>query len=245
MPSILAAVTTLSLCLISLTANAGCLDGSVLQKLKQNEIDYMLGRIPPAFADAVADKRIQFENQLADGDACRVNFEVTLPEDDVKQANELLAADPAKKIILFSQGYALPETTNIKAAYTVDPLSLEPSHADILQSGELGKLRAGIEMMYAMLTQKRAAIDETNMQNKQPWNAGFREQQLLKCSQQVAAAGCECQVERISAIVGERQLRYLEYVDSNPYAQATGASKNFAAIKRQIQSDCAQGKSGS
>jgi hypothetical protein len=167
----------------------------------------------------------------------------------VKEANLLLEADPAKKIILFSQGYVLPETTKLNAAFTVDPVSLQASHADILQSGELGKLRASIEMLYAMLTQKRANIDE-KMQNTQPWSTEFRQQQLAKCTKQFESTqqevtGCECQISKISEIASERQIRYVEYVDSNPYAQATGASKNFASVKSQIQLGCGLKKTGS
>lgn len=235
-------ITTLLLSASPYAIQAACLDSNVLQQISKNEVDYMQGRIPPAFSDAVTDKKIAFKTDIADIGTCKVKFEVMLPGDDVKEANLLLEADPAKKIILFSQGYALPESTTLNAVFTVDPVSLQASHADILQSGELGKLRASIEMMYAMLTQKRAAIDNS-MKNQQPWHADFRQQQFLKCTQQFASAqqaatGCECQIDKISAIASERQIRYLEYVDSNPYAQATGASKNFAAIKNQIQSDC-------
>lgn len=235
-------ITGLFLSVSAYAVQAACLDANALQKLSKNEVDYMLGRIPPAFADAVTDKKIAFKMDAADADACKAKFEVTLPESDVKEANQLLEADPAKKIILFSQGYVLPETITLNAVFTVDPVTLQPSHTDILQSGELGKLRASIEMMYAMLTQKRANIDES-MQNAQPWSAEFRQQQLLKCTKEFAAnaqsaTACECQVGKISAIASERQVRYNAYVDSNPYAQATGASKNFAGTKSRIQSDC-------
>lgn len=237
-----ASVISLLLSVSSASAQAECLDSNTLQKLNNNEISYMLGRIPPAFSDAVADKKIAFKMDVADSAACKVNFAVTLPESDVQEANLLLAADPAKKIILFSQGYALPETTALNAVYSVEPTSLQINHADTLQSGELGKLRASIEMMYAMLTQKRADIDE-KAQNKEPWSTEFRQQQLAKCSKQLepgqqATAACECQISKTSEIASERQMRYLEYVDSNPYAHATGASKNFTAIKNRIQSDC-------
>jgi len=246
---VLATITTLLLSISTFAAQAACLDNNALQKLSNNEIEYMLGRIPPAFSDTVADKKIKFKMQVAEASTCKVNFEVTLPESDVKEANLVLAADPAKKIILFSQGYVLPETTTLNAAFTVDPVSLQASHADILQSGELGKLRASIEMMYAMLTQQRAKIDE-KMQNNQPWSAEFRQQQLAKCTKQFestqqAAAGCECQINKTSEIASERQISYVEYVDSNPYAQATGASKNFAAVKSQIQLGCGLKKTGS
>ncbi len=244
----LATITTLLLSISTFTAQAACLDADALQKLQNNEIAYMLGRIPPAFSDAVTDKKITFKMDIAEASACKVNFEVTLPESDVKEANSILAADPAKKIILFSQGYVLPETSTLNAVFTVDPVSLQASHADILQSGELGKLRASIEMMYAMLTQQRANIDE-KMQNSEPWSAEFRQQQLAKCTKQFelipqAAAGCECQISKTSAIASERQMRYVEYVDSNPYAQATGASKNFASVKSQIQLACGLTKTG-
>jgi hypothetical protein len=245
---VLATITTLLLSASPFVAQAACLDSNALQKLSNNEIEYMLGRIPPAFSDAVADKKIDFKMDVAEASTCQVNFKVTLPETDVREANLLLEADPAKKIILFSQGYVLPETTTLNAAFTVDPVSLQASHADILQSGELGKLRASIEMMYAMLTQQRANIDE-KMQNNQPWSAEFRQQQFVKCTKQFestqqAATGCECQISKTSAIASEKQMRYVEYVDSNPYAQATGASKNFTVVKSQIQSGCGLKKVG-
>jgi predicted DNA binding CopG/RHH family protein len=246
---VLATITTLLLSVSNFAAQAACLDNDALQKLSNNEVEYMLARIPPAFSDAVTDKKIEFKMHVADASTCQVNFEVTLPENDVKEANLLLEADPAKKIILFSQGYVLPETTTLNAAFTVDPLSLQASHADILQSGELGKLRASIEMMYAMLTQQRADIDE-KMQNTQPWSTEFRQQQFAKCTKQFESTqqevtGCECQISKISEIASERQIRYVEYVDSNPYAQATGASKNFASVKSQIQLGCGLKKTGS
>lgn len=243
-----AAITSLLLSANAFTASATCLDANALQKLSNNETEYLLGRIPPAFSDAVADKKIQFKMYDAKADTCQANLEVTLPENDVREANLLLAADPAKKIILFSQGYTLPETTALNAIFTVDPVSLQISHTDTLQSGALGKLRASIEMMYAMLTQQRANIDEKT-QNNAPWSAEFRQRQIAKCSSQFAAiqqaeTGCECQISKTSAIASERQMRYIEYVNSNPYAQATGASKNFAAVKSQIQLACGLNKAG-
>lgn len=246
---VLTTITTLLLSVSTASAEAECLDSNTLQKLNNNEIAYMLGRIPPAFSDAVADKKIEFKMHVAETGTCKVNFEVTLPESDVQEANLLLAADPAKKIILFSQGYVLPEATKLSAVFTVEPVSLLVSHADTLQSGELGKLRASIEMLYAMLTQKRANVDE-KAQNNQPWGAEFRQQQFAKCSKQFesiqqASTGCECQISKTSEIASERQIRYVEYVDSNPYAQATGASRNFAELKSRIQLTCGLKKTGS
>lgn len=239
---VLATLTTLLLSLITTSAHAECLDSNTLQKLNDSEIAYMLGRIPPAFSDAVTDKKIEFNMQAAETGTCKVNFKITLPESDVREANALLEADPAKKIILFSQGYVLPETTTLNATFLIEPATLKINHADILQSGELGKLRASVEMVYAMLTQKRADVDKTALNDK-PWSAEFRQQTFEKCSKQFASAqqtseGCECQINKTSEIVSERQMRYVEYVNSNPYAQATGASRSFAELKSRIQLDC-------
>lgn len=146
--------------LLGTTAIADCLNESSLQKIGQNEMSYMLGRIPPAFADAVTDKKITLATTAADQNACQAKLEITLPQEDVTEVNALLERDPAKKIILFSQGYALPDSTKLYATFNVAPNTYEVAHQDTLHTAELGKLRASVEMMYAMLTQARANVSE-------------------------------------------------------------------------------------
>lgn len=83
---VLATITTLLLSLSAAFAQAECLDSNTLQTLNHNEMTYMLARIPPAFSDAVADKKITSRMYIATSETCKVNFEVTLPESDVQEA---------------------------------------------------------------------------------------------------------------------------------------------------------------
>lgn len=224
--------------LLGTTAIADCLNESSLQKIGQNEMSYMLGRIPPAFADAVADKKITLATTTADQNACQAKLEITLPQEDVTEVNALLERDPAKKIILFSQGYALPDSTKLYATFNVAPNTYEVAHQDTLHTAELGKLRASVEMMYAMLTQARANVSEDS-RNDTPWSQAYSEQYLSNCKKQANAVNCDCQMQQIAKIVTERQMRYVDYINSNPYAHGTGAGKSVSALKRTIDSRCA------
>ena len=202
----------------------------------------MLGRIPPAFADAVVDKSVSVKAASVEAEICSAKILVTVPEQDIQAANAILAADPAKKIILFSQGYSLPETTHLSAIFKLDEKTLQVVHQDTLHSAELGKLRASVEMMYSMITQSRADIDPQS-RNSLAWGKEFTQQQTANCSKTFinsanVVAGCECQVQKLAEVVSEKQMRYLDYVNSNPYAQGTGSGKNFAEIKRNVDASC-------
>lgn len=227
---------------LAMSAQANCLNEAALQQVAQNELNYMLGRIPPAFADAVTEKNVRLKALNANAETCAAKIEVTVPEQDIKTANEILARDPAKKIILFSQGYTLPETTQLSAMFKLDAKTLQVAHADTLHSAELGKLRASVEMMYSMITQARADIDP-NARNSAAWGKDFTQQQIANCSKAFSASsngasGCECQVTKLAEVVSEQQMRYVDYVNSNPYAQGTGSGKNFAELKRNIDASC-------
>lgn len=226
----------------AVSAQAACLNNAALQQVAQNELNYMLGRIPPAFADAVAENSVTLKAVSAEADSCAAKIEMTVPEQDIQTANDLLAKDPAKKIILFSQGYTLPETTQLSAVFKLDEKSLEVAHPDTLHSAELGKLRASVEMMYAMITQARADIDP-NARNTQAWSKDFAQQHIADCRKSFSAsssgdAGCECQVAKLAEVISEKQMRYVDYVYSNPYALGTGTGKNFAELKRNVDASC-------
>lgn len=236
-------IALLSLSFIfSLSAQATCLNDAALEQVAKNELDYLLGRIPPAFADAVTDKTVTLKALPAEAETCAAKIEMTVPEQDITIANELLARDPAKKIILFSQGYTLPETTQLSAVFKLDEKTLAVAHADTLHSGELGKLRASVEMMYAMITQARADVDP-NLRNTKAWSNGFVQQHIADCKKSFSNsssgdAGCECQVSKLAEVVSEKQMRYVDYLYSNPYALGTGSGKNFAELKRNIDASC-------
>jgi hypothetical protein len=182
----------------------------------------------------------------SDSDTCQVRLEMTLPQDEVAEAAAVLARDPAKRILLASQGYALPESDRIMALFPVDAATLAIPAEQSLQVAPLGKLRASIEMQYALLTQARADIP-VNSRNSIAWRQEFRDTQLQLCQARLTGSkgnggDCACWVDGLSAQVSERQMDYLDYLTTNPYAQATGASRNFELIEERIKQVCGLNK---
>lgn len=234
-----------SLALLALQAQAApCINDSQLQTLQQAEVSYLLEKVPPAFRHAYEDQRVSLSMSLSatTGAACMVQLAAKLPDDELAEANQLLAADPAKRIVLFSQGYSLPESNSVSANFAVDPSNNKISHKDTLQTAELGKLRASIEMMYAMLSQARANITP-DAQNKNAWSESYKLSQIKACTQSAPAdknlnSACTCQAGKLASHVSQRQLDNIYYVRTNPYAKATGAAKNFDALEKSINSDC-------
>jgi len=221
-----------------------CLDASGLEKLRQNELNYLLNRVPPAFKHAVDDGKITLKMLQAEGGACRAQATFNLPADDLAEGNQVLEADPAKRIILFSQGYALPESTTASAQFEVDAATLVVAHQDTLQTAELGKLRASIEMLYATLSQSRAVL-LPNQTNTLTWPKATRDDAIQQCSTQSKAANvmetCTCKIDALAKVVSARQFEYQTYLRSNPYASATGAGNTFNALEQQVSQDCGLG----
>lgn len=218
-----------------------CLTPEKLTQLRQAETDYMLGRIPPAFKHAYEDQQIKLQMALgesAQDGSCSASLTINLPTQDIQEAQQLLEKDPAKRILLFSQGYALPETPQMSASFKVNPETLAVAQQDTLQTNELGKLRASVEMMYAMLSQSRTAAEEGG--NAKPWSAAFTNEVVEACvqGQGKAQEACKCRADGLSKHYGERTMENILYVQSNPYAEATGATASFSKLQSEITRQC-------
>lgn len=215
-----------------------CLDENALQTLAQGEMQTMLKRIPPAFADAVADGQIQGRMTLRGSEPCQVTWQLTMPAADRLEAQALLQADPAKQIMLAAQGYAIPEQETLEAVFEVEPASLQPRHQDVLQTAPLGKLRASVELMYAMLTQARA----DQQKDPQAWVQTDIDAAQRACQQQFRAEqlapACQCYVSGMAEKHSARQVRYNQYLLSNPYAFATGNGAAFKQLDKSLQAAC-------
>jgi len=223
-------------------SNAACLSEAQLAKLNQQETDYLLGRIPPAFAHALADKKITISTKHASDAPCAATASITLPESELAEANQILDADIAKKIMLSAQGYGLPASTTVEATYQVDANTLTILPPEILQTAPLGNLRASVELMYATLTQARAKLSEP-LQNNTPWQAVYKTQHIQKCSQNMTAnsevsQACSCQADGLEKAVSERQMDYLDYIKSNPYALATGSNRTYEQWLAKLNDQC-------
>lgn len=229
--------SALALCVVHLSVLA-CLDDASLKTLADQEMQYMLQRIPPAFADAVSDQQVSGSMSVSAMQSCQIRWQLQLPAADLADAHALLQADPAKQIMLAAQGYQLPETTGNQADFSLDAASLQPQHRDTLQIAPLGKLRASVELMYAMLTQARADALST----PKPWTSD--DQQALKqvCQQHYQAddmtQACDCYAIGLAQKYSYRQVRYNQYLLSNPYAFATGNGAAYKSLDKALHSLC-------
>lgn len=229
---------------VSPFAQAVCLTPTQLTALAQNEQAYLLNRIPPAFAHAVQDQQVVLNVTEVNADTCSAMLAVSVPSDHLEEAKAVLDADPAKKIMLSAQGYAIPSVTNLQAVFKVAPDTLAIPSSEILQTAELGQLRASVEMMYSLITQSRANKIETTP-NATPWSAAYQQASAKECAEKwVAQSGkdmteaCACRITQLSSQVSERQMAYIDYVRSNPYAMATGSSQDFANLEKQAHLAC-------
>ncbi len=229
---------------ISSFAKAACLNPTQLTTLAQNEQNYLINRIPPAFGHAVTDQQVVLQVTEVSADSCTANLSMTIPATHLEEANALLEADPAKKIMLSAQGYALPSSTKVDAVFKVSPATLDVLASETLQTAALGQLRASVEMMYSMITQSRAN-QVTGSENTTPWSATYQQTNASKCAEKwIAQSGqdtvsaCACRAKQLSAQVNERQMAYIDYVRSNPYAMATGSSQSFATLEKQALLAC-------
>jgi hypothetical protein len=216
---------------------ASCLSSSQLSQLGQTESDYLIQQIPPALKHAVHANEVTIAVESVDGESCQAKLVVTVPQADVDEANAVLDTQPAKKIMLSAQGYGLPQGTQHEAVFTVDTSTLEIANADILQTAPLGKLRASLELMYALITQKRAELSESQ-KNTKPWPKETKQLVVSSCSAHQKLAVCTCIAEQYALTISSHQMEYIQYIRENPYALATGANQGFEAVKQKAESAC-------
>lgn len=220
------------------SAFAGCLSDSQLDQLTQAEVAYLSQKIPPVFKHTLSDKKIKVQIQAVAVDGCKAQLVVQLPQADVDEANAFLEGQPAKKIMLAAQGYALPQGTDHRAEFNVNVDQLIIADADILQTAPLGKLRASMELMYAFLTQKRAQLSAAQA-NDVPWSDAIKQQELAHCTTNKTTSACGCIVDQYALKISEHQMEYIQYIRTNPYALALGADQVYEDVKQNATSICA------
>lgn len=216
---------------------ASCLSNEQIKQLEKAEIDYLTQKIPPAFKHGLASNNIKLAIQAVDDD-CKARLLVELPQSDLEEANAVLDAQPAKKIMLSAQGYALPQGTNHEAVFSVETDTLNIINADTLQTAPLGKLRASLELMYAFLTQKHAEVTQEQTNDVQ-WPDEIRQQEIADCSTNQPGANCTCIANQYALKIPANQMEYIQYIRTNPYALAMGSSQAYEEIKQAATNNCA------
>lgn len=229
---------------LSQISDAACLNSTQLETLRQNEQNYLLNRIPPAFAHAVSDQQVALKVTEKQAEPCTALLVLSVPAAHIEEANAVLAADPAKRIMLAAQGYAIPSASPLEAAFKVVPNSQEIPAAETLQTAALGQLRASVELMYSLITQARANVAD-NAENSTPWSTAYQQVNTKRCSEKYTvqagldiATACACHANTLAKHVSERQMAYIDDVRANPYAVATGSSQHFARLESQSLVAC-------
>ncbi len=218
-------------------ALATCLSDSQLNQLTENETNYLSQKIPPAFKHALETKEVSVAIERVEDENCLAKLIVKLPQAHIDEANAVLDAQPAKKIMLGAQGYELPQQTVNEATFNVDATNLMVAAPDILQTAQFGKLRASLELMYAFISQKRAEVTGSQ-QNTTPWPDALTKQVVASCSKKDSASACACIAEQYATKLSAHQMEYIQYIRENPYALATGANDGFEIVKRNAESAC-------
>lgn len=217
--------------LISQLTQAACINETDLKQINEQELQYMLNRVPPAFKHAVQDQQITYTHRVEDAQNCVVSVDIKLPQAHITEAQAELDADPSKKILLFAQGYSLPEKTEVTAQYRVNSNSLMADPSEILQSGTLGKLRASIEMMYSLITQKR--LNDLSQKTEVQWSKKDLEAGINACENaKKDKQYCTCNVNFFAQSLAPRDYENFQYSQSNPYA--------FASVNNAFVSDLVQ-----
>jgi len=236
-----------AMCCLSLNNAYACLDNKSIAQLKANEELYLASRNVATMTDAIEDKLLSVDVEQEKSevkqaeDACNVTITYTVSSADIDEANQLLSANPAKRIMLAGQGYELPSQTRLIATVGVKPDTLSIQHKDILQSAALGKNRASVELLYATLAQTRATVSPQSI-NTERWPASLLDQEISLCESQYTSEsnvnGCTCKTDAISKKVSPRQLKYIKYLANDPYSSATGALSSYKELSDQVNFEC-------
>jgi len=224
--------------------SAECLDAANLSKLKADQLVYFKTKFPPAFKHAHEDGKATMEYKTTNAeaaDACRVDLFVTFSQQDLDLANAVLDKEPAKKIMLSAQGYALPETNTLQARFNVDNPYQQLLSQAYLQTKPLGQLTTQLELMYAFVTQARVEAIKANAQPT-AWDSQQIKVAESKCQALASTTpmDCTCRIEQLSQQVGFRDFEYIDSIQTNPYAFATGAGSSVKNIMTPINQVCAK-----
>lgn len=228
---------SIGMILMSACSYASCLTDTELSALNQDESKYLVKKIPPYFKHQLEAGSISVSMKMVDKEACTVSLNLTLPKSDIAEANMILDAQPAKKIMLSAQGQSLPNAMENNAIFTVDTSKLKVTEADVLQTSPLGKLRGSVELMYALLTQERAKVD-LNTTNNVPWPDNYKQGFINTCTEKNNQTMCACMAAEYASKITANQMVYIDYVRANPYALATGVNQAFEALTEKVTLAC-------
>jgi len=236
------ALSLFSLLLVSEHAFA-CTDQSAIKQLINVETQKLLSNAP-TLKQAWQDKAlsIQFKNAKAESGACTASVEIHLPQTDLDEANQHLDQNPAKRILVAAQGYAIPEQATIEAPFSYQIIDGKVSASDP-NTAELKALHNNLEYTYQLLAQLRVNVDE-HTTNKTAWNQETIKAEVDNCGhskayQSQALGFCACRIEEVSKVISTKQMELIHYIETQPFSVATGSLNGFHKLNEKIDAACA------
>ena len=223
----------------SLTSLA-CQDAKLMSNIIEAETNQLL-KNAPTFKHAFEDKNIQLnliEPVLTQG-ICQAKLTITLPKADLDEANQYLDEQPAKKILLGAQGYAIPEQEKNEVLYFYqNQQHLKPNND---HNTQLKSLYSNIEYTYQLLAQLRIHLDEKST-NSITWPLEQTQQSMKACiaTKKLSDDQCQCRVKKLSAVISPRKMELIHFIESQPYSVATGALNAYLQLSKSINESCSQ-----
>lgn len=224
-----------------------CDNPAALKQLQAGESQTLL-KNAPSFRHGWDDGTIQLRlgQGRASADGCTASLQLELPQADLDEVNAYLEKNPAKRILLGAQGYAVPEQRIITVDYRYR-LDGDAVSAHNEGNKPLSDLHHSIEFMYQLLAQTRAEISAEST-NRIAWPAAARAEELKRCTQTLKSgrepieAACNCRVDQLTSKLSARQMELVDFLLDQPYSTATGALIGYTEQSKAINHSCGLSK---
>lgn len=232
----------LSLLALNYQSALACNDEDAMAQLKQIEADKLLSNAP-TFKQAWIEKTIsiKFTPQKTSDNQCQASFEIKLPQVDIDEATQHLDQNPAKRILVAAQGYAVPDKTTIEIPYHYQMTNNKVVPID-LKNSELKSLHNNLEYTYQLLAQLRANVDERSI-NQTAWGTQVMDAAIQSCRNQASSKSqesnfCPCKIEQLAKHISAKQMELINYIQTQPFSVATGSLNGFQKLSEKINHEC-------
>ncbi len=219
-----------------------CADSDDMAQLKQIESEKLLSNAP-TFKQAWIEKTIsiKFTPKRTIDNQCMASFEIQLPQKDIDEATQHLDQNPAKRILLAAQGYAVPDKISIETPFYYQMTNGRAVPSE-LKNTELKSLHNNLEYTYQLLAQLRANVDEKSV-NETPWsteeiNAAIQTCRDKQSSKSEAVNFCPCRIEQLSKNISAKQMELINYIETQPFSVATGSLNGFQKLSEKVNHEC-------
>lgn len=221
-----------------------CADSDDMAQLKQIESEKLLSNAP-TFKQAWIEKTIsiKFTPKRTIDNQCMASFEIQLPQKDIDEATQHLDQNPAKRILLAAQGYAVPDKISIETPFYYQMTNGRAVPSE-LKNTELKSLHNNLEYTYQLLAQLRANVDEKSV-NETPWrteeiNAAIQTCRNKQSSKSEAVNFCPCRIEQLSKNISAKQMELINYIETQPFSVATGSLNGFQKLSEKVNHECSK-----